>query len=121
MAAVIVPVPGAKSLTQAQLTSTMSVPVLGPIESAITTLAVLAPYLASLAPALPSGTVTANAATPVPVVNTNVKAASQILLTYKSGTQGATAAFVSSKTAASGFSITSVTGDTAVYDYLILT
>lgn len=67
-----------------------------------------------------SGTVTANAATPVAVSNTAVTATSQILLTYKSGTQGATGAFVSSKTAGSGFSIKSVASDTAVYDYLII-
>lgn len=70
--------------------------------------------------AAPSGTVTANAATPVPVTNANVTATSQILLTYKSGTQGATGAFVSSKTAGTGFSIKSVTSDTAIYDYLII-
>lgn len=68
----------------------------------------------------PIGTVTANAATPVAVSNTAVTATSQILLTYKSGTQGATGAFVSSKTAGSGFSIKSVASDTAVYDYMII-
>lgn len=117
MAAVISPVPGAKVLTQAQLTAAMSVPVLGPVPSAIAALSVLGPFLLAQ---LPGGTVTANAATPVAVVDTHVTASSQILLTYKSGTQGATGAFVSSKTAASGFSIKSVSGDTAIYDYVIL-
>jgi hypothetical protein len=67
-----------------------------------------------------SGTVTANAATPVAVTDANVTANSQILLTYKSGTQGATGAFVSSSTPQTGFSIKSVTSDTAVYNYTIL-
>ena len=66
------------------------------------------------------GTVTANAATPVPVTQAAVTATSQILLTYKSGTQGATGAFVSSVTPGTGFSIKSVASDTAVYNYLIL-
>jgi hypothetical protein len=67
-----------------------------------------------------SGTVTANAATPVAVANTAVTATSQVLLTYVSGTQGATGAFVSSRTAGTGFSIKSVASDTAVYAYTIL-
>ena len=71
-------------------------------------------------PSAVSGTVTANAATPVPVANTNVTADSVIVLSYKSGTQGATGAFVSALTAGTGFSIKSVTSDTAIYNYLIL-
>jgi hypothetical protein len=67
------------------------------------------------------GTVTANGATPVVVSNTSVTANSSIILTYKSGTQsGSGSAWVSSVTVASGFSITSIAGDTAVYNYLIL-
>lgn len=66
------------------------------------------------------GTVTANAATPVPVTNAAMTPGSQVVLTYKSGTQGATGAFVSSATAGTGFSIKSVTSDTAVYNYAIL-
>jgi len=66
------------------------------------------------------GTVTANAATPVPVTNAAMTPGSQVVLTYKSGTQGATGAFVSSATAGTGFSIKSVASDTAVYNYAIL-
>lgn len=46
MAATVVPVPGAKALTAAQLINSMSLPVLGPGISAIATLAVLSQYLA---------------------------------------------------------------------------
>jgi hypothetical protein len=67
-----------------------------------------------------SGTVTANAATPVVVSNAAVTANSQILLTYKSGTQGATGAFVSASVPGTSFSIKSVASDTAVYNYTIL-
>lgn len=72
------------------------------------------------APSLVSGTVTANGVTPVPVANTNVTANSVIILSYKSGTQGATGAFVSALTAGSGFSIKSVVSDAAIYNYLII-
>jgi len=67
-----------------------------------------------------SGTVTANQATPVAVSDTRVTAGSNIILTYSSGTTGATGAFVSSRTPGTGFSIKSVTTDTAVYTYVIL-
>ena len=67
-----------------------------------------------------SGTVTANGATPVVVAQTAVTAGSNIILTYASGTVGATGAFVSAKTAGTSFSIKSVSGDTAVYNYVIL-
>ena len=67
-----------------------------------------------------SGTVTANAATPVVVSTAAVTAGSNIILTYASGSVGATGAFVSAKTAGTSFSIKSVTSDTAVYNWTIL-
>lgn len=67
-----------------------------------------------------SGTVTANAATPVVVSDPRVTAGSNIILTYASGSVGATGAFVSAKTAGTSFTIKSVTSDTAVYNYVIL-
>lgn len=66
-----------------------------------------------------TGTVTANAATPVVVTNAAVTANSNITLTYKSGAVGATGAFVEASTPGTGFSIKSVTSDTAVYNYEI--
>jgi len=66
-----------------------------------------------------AGTVTASATTPVAVATTAATANSVVVLSYKSGTQGATAAFVSSLTAGTGFSIKSVTGDTAVYNWML--
>lgn len=67
-----------------------------------------------------SGTVTANQATPVVVSTAAVTAGSNIILTYASGSVGATGAFVSAKTAGTSFSIKSVTGDTAVYNWTIV-
>lgn len=68
-----------------------------------------------------SGTVTANGVTPVAVSNTAVTAGSNIVLTYKSGTQGTTApAYVEAATAGTGFSIKAIAGDSAVYNYTIL-
>jgi len=67
-----------------------------------------------------SGTVTASATSAVPVADTATTATSNIILTYISGTQGATAAFVSARTAGTGFSIKSVASDTALYAYVIL-
>lgn len=68
-----------------------------------------------------AGTVVANGATPVAVATTAVTANSVVVLTYKSGTQAATtSAWVSVLTAGSGFSIRSVAGDTATYNYMIL-
>jgi hypothetical protein len=68
-----------------------------------------------------TGTVTANGVTPVVVSNANVTAGSVIVLTYKSGTQGATAAaYVEAITAGTSFSIKSIAGDSAVYNYTIL-
>lgn len=113
-------IPGAANVTSPTSDMIVGLGTSNP-RSAQGTLAILSAFFAANFGATGrSGTVTANAATPVAVVNTNVGAASQILLTYKSGTQGATGAFVSAKTAASGFSIVSVTGDTAIYDYLII-
>lgn len=67
-----------------------------------------------------SGTVTANGATPVVVSDAAVTANSQITVTYKSGTPGATGAFVSASVPGTSFSIKSVAGDTAVYNYTIM-
>lgn len=67
-----------------------------------------------------SGTVTANATTPVVVANTAVTAGSNIILTYKSGSVGATGAFVEAITPGTSFTIKSVASDTAVYNYTIL-
>jgi hypothetical protein len=67
-----------------------------------------------------SGTVTANAATPVVVANAAVTPGSNIILTYKSGSVGATGAFVEASVPGTSFSIKSVTSDTAVYNYTIL-
>lgn len=66
-----------------------------------------------------SGTVVANGATPVAVVDANVTAGSQIALTLK--TVGGTphGAFVSSVTAGTGFSINSLASDTSTYNYEI--
>jgi hypothetical protein len=66
------------------------------------------------------GTVTMNGATPVAVSNANVTATSHILLTYNSGSAQGSAPNVVSKTAGSGFSVQSVAGDTATYQYCII-
>lgn len=66
-----------------------------------------------------SGTVTANAATPVVANNAAVTPGSKITLTYKSGSVGATGAFVSASVPGTSFSIKSVASDTAVYNYTI--
>lgn len=68
-----------------------------------------------------TGTVTANGATPVVVSNAAVTAASNIILTYVSGTQAATtSAWVGARTAGTSFSLKTVAGDTAVYQWVIL-
>jgi hypothetical protein len=67
-----------------------------------------------------SGTVTANGATPVAVADANTTTNSNIILTLN--TVGGTphGAFVSAKTAGTGFSINSLAGDTSIYNYTIL-
>lgn len=65
------------------------------------------------------GTVVANGATPVPVSDAAVNAGSQITLTLNTVGGTAHGAFVSAKTAQSGFSINSLAGDTSTYDYEI--
>lgn len=120
MAAVISPVPGAKVLTQAQLVATMSVPVLGPVPSAIATLAVLAQFLTGLAP---SGTYTSlTGGGAVTVADTRVTANSVIIFTLKTlGGTPTAAPYVATITPGTGFTVKgSASGDTSVYNYLIL-
>lgn len=67
-----------------------------------------------------AGTVIANGVTPVAVATTAVTANSVVVLTFKSGTQAAsTSAWVSALNAGTGFSIRSVAGDTATYNWII--
>lgn len=61
----------------------------------------------------------ANGATPVAVSDTRVTASSIITLTINTPGGTAHGAFVSSKTADTGFSINSLVGDTSTYDYKI--
>ncbi len=64
-------------------------------------------------------TAAANGATPVAVSDARVTASSIITLTINTPGGTAHGAFVSAKTAASGFSINSLSGDTSTYDYEI--
>lgn len=66
------------------------------------------------------GTVTASGTSAVSVTNSEVTANSVILLTVKtvSGTVGP--AYISSTTAGTGFAIKSSSGDSSVYNYLII-
>lgn len=66
------------------------------------------------------GTVTVNGVTNVSVTNSEVTANSVIILTVK--TIGGTMrnAYVSSVTPGTGFTVRSLTGDTSVYNYLII-
>lgn len=66
-----------------------------------------------------TGTVTANNATPVVVANAAVTASSVITLTFKSGTNSTAGAFVKAVTPGTSFSLQSIAGDTAVYNYEI--
>ncbi len=65
------------------------------------------------------GTVTVSGATPVVVSNTQVRAGSQISLTPYPGQTGK-GAFLSALVAGTSFSITSVAGDTSLYNYWIV-
>lgn len=67
-----------------------------------------------------AGTVTANGTTAVTVSTTAVTTGSTIILSYKSGTQGTGTAWVSALTAGTSFQIKSVTGDSAVYNWVII-
>lgn len=68
-----------------------------------------------------AGTVIAAGITPVAVPTTAATANSAVILSFKTGTQAATTtAWVSSLTAGTGFSIRSVAGDTATYNWIIL-
>lgn len=68
-----------------------------------------------------AGTVTANGTTAVTVSTTAITANSAIILSYKSGTQAAGGtAWVSALTAGTSFQIKSLSGDTAVYNWVAL-
>lgn len=66
------------------------------------------------------GTVTANGTSSVSVSNTSVTANSVVVLTVKTvgGTVGP--AYVATTTSGTGFSIKSQSGDTSIYNYLII-
>ena len=66
------------------------------------------------------GTVTATSGGTTAVSNSSVTANSLIILTYKSGTTATPGAFVSAVTPGTGFSITAGTGDSAIYNYMII-
>lgn len=66
------------------------------------------------------GTFTCVSASNVTVNNTFVAANDNIMITYESGTAGASAPNVNTKTAATSFRVGCLTGDTAVYNYVIL-
>lgn len=69
----------------------------------------------------PFGTVTANATTPVAEAVPSISADSVVILSLKTvGGSAPGQAFVSSLTAGTGFSITSLANDTSVYNYYVM-
>lgn len=108
--------PGAVTLTQAQLDEDYTIDVNdGPrrAQARLSTLAVPG--------AAPAGTFTANEGNAVAVANANITASSLVVITLK--TVGGTPAghpFLSAITAGVGFEVKSFTGDTSVYNYIIL-
>lgn len=68
-----------------------------------------------------SGTFVANGATPVVVANTAITANSAVIFGLKTiGGTPAGAPFMTAVTAATGFSVAAVAGDTSTYNYKII-
>lgn len=118
MAAPVISVPGAKSLTAAQLLGTMFVSILAGSVSTVTTLANLLTFVFNK-----TGTFTLNGATPVTVTDSRITANSSIVITLKSvnaGTVGTSAPNVRTITVGTGFTVAGIASDTGIYNYLIL-
>lgn len=68
-----------------------------------------------------SGTVTANGTTAVVVADTNMGTGSTVIFTLKTaGGTPAGAPYLSAVTAGTGFSVKAASGDTSVYNYMII-